>query len=105
MDIHTHAELLDILQRNYQNQEAEITFTEWDGDSEDETVSTFRGTLLAIQLNDNEFDEKDLLLTIQTDKEELELLMEIPADEADLGSYEDGRLQIFGTESEVSFTR
>ncbi len=105
MEIHTHTELLDILRREYQDQDSEITYTEWDGDSEDEQVSTFRGKLVDIQLKDNEFDEKDLLLLIQSDGEELELLMEIPAEETDLGSFAEGRLQIFGTESEVIFKR
>lgn len=105
MDIHTHAELVEILERDFQDNPAEITFTEWDGDSEDETVATFHGTLLSVQLSDNEFGEKDLLLTILADDEELELLMEIPAEETDLGSYEAGRLHIFGTEAEVIFRR
>lgn len=105
MEIHTHAALLEVLRLEYQDKDAEITFTEWDGDSEDEEVSAFRGRLVDIQLKDNEFDEKDLFLLIEADGEELELLMEIPAEEADLGSFAEGCLQIFGTESEVSFKR
>lgn len=101
MDVHSHEQLLKILQQ-FGDKEAEITFTQWDGDDEDEDVSTFHGRLVEVSLQDNEFGEKDLLLHFQAEDEQVvEILMEIPKEEADLGSFAEDRLRIFGTEAEL----
>jgi hypothetical protein len=106
MDIHNHDQLMALLDSEFRGLEADITFTQWDGDSEDEEVTHFRGQLTSAELQDNEFGEKDLRLTFATDGEqELEVLMEIPAEEVDLGSMAEGRLHIFGTEAEIVLSR
>lgn len=105
MDIHTHQELLDIVTSEYLHKECNFSYTEWDGDAEDEQVSEFRGTLTEVLLTDNEFDEKDLFLRIRSEEEEWELLLEVPAEEADLATFVNHALQIFGTESEVTLSR
>ncbi|NGQ97115.1 hypothetical protein G3578_18405 [Brevibacillus sp. SYP-B805] len=105
MDLNTHHELLDVLTREYLRQEASITFTQWDTESEDEEVTTFRAVLTEIRLTDNEFGEKDLFLLFEADGDEVEILMEIPAEESDLGAFAEGRLQIFGLEAEAILER
>ncbi|MDN9009795.1 hypothetical protein [Brevibacillus laterosporus] len=102
MDIHNHAALMEILEKAYVNHQVQITYTDWEGDEqEDEVVTTFRGTLLEVSLVDNEFEEKDLALRFLEDGDEVELLMEIPADEQDLGVSEEQLVRIFGTEAEL----
>ncbi|QDX93340.1 hypothetical protein EEL32_09350 [Brevibacillus laterosporus] len=102
MEIQNHAALLEILEKTYVNQPVEITYTDWEGDEqEDEEVTTFRGTLLEVKLEDNEFEEKDLTLRFQEDEGEVEILMEIPANEQDLGVIEEHLVRIFGTEAEL----
>jgi hypothetical protein len=105
MDIHSHEQLLQILQQ-FGDKEAEITFTQWEGDDEDEEVTTFHGRLVEVSLQNNEFGEKDLLLHFQADEEQVvEILMEVPKEEADLGSYSEDRLRIFGTEAEIVISK
>lgn len=102
MEIQNHAALLEILEKTYVNQPVEITYTDWeDEEQEDEEVTTFRGTLLEVKLEDNEFEEKDLTLRFQEDEGEVEILMEIPANEQDLGVIEEQLVRIFGTEAEL----
>lgn len=102
MDFDKHAQLEELLSQHFSQVEAEITFTQWDSDSEDEEVTHFRGRLVKSSLTDNEFGEKDLQLTFEVDGEEtVEILMEVPKEEADLGTYEEGNLHIFGTEAEL----
>jgi len=105
MDIQIHQELLKLLQEQYMKQEATITFTQWDNDGEDEEETTFHGTLQSVRLDDNEFGEKDLLLRFQSDQDEVEILMELPKEEADLASVEQGSVRIFGTEAELVLQR
>ncbi|ATF12691.1 hypothetical protein HP398_28275 [Brevibacillus sp. HB1.4B] len=102
MDIQQHEQLIQLL-AEYKNQKASVAFTQWDTDSEEEEeVTQFQAELLEVKLTDNEFEEKDLLLVFTTaEGEEMEILMEIPGDEVDLASYEEGHLRIFGTESEI----
>ncbi|QOT00882.1 hypothetical protein JNUCC42_09550 [Brevibacterium sp. JNUCC-42] len=102
MEIQNHAALLEILEKTYVNQLVDITYTDWEGDEqEDEEVTTFRGTLLEVKLEDNEFEEKDLTLRFQEDEGEVDILMEIPANEQDLGVIEEHLVRIFGTEAEL----
>ncbi|GED66355.1 hypothetical protein BRE01_00570 [Brevibacillus reuszeri] len=103
MEIQQHARLLSILTGDFEKQQATITFTQWDTDSEDdEEVAEFRGQLVGVKLTENEFDEKDLLLLFADEENEtVEILMEIPGEEVDLATYNEGRLQIFGTEAEI----
>ncbi|HAS01579.1 MAG TPA: hypothetical protein DCR67_08810 [Brevibacillus sp.] len=102
MDIHNHAALMERLEKAYVNQQVQITYTDWEGDEqEDEVVTTFRGTLLGVSLVDDEFEQKDLALRFLEDDNEVELLMEIPADEQDLGVSEEQLVRIFGTEAEL----
>jgi len=105
MEIHLHDKLLELLDAHFRGKEASILFTQWDGDSEDEEVTQFRGQLASAVVADNEFGEKDLTLTFVTEGEEVEILMEIPAEEVDLGSYQDDQLHIFGTEAEIVLSR
>ncbi|QDS34814.1 hypothetical protein [Brevibacillus brevis] len=102
MDIQQHEQLIQLL-AEYKNHKVSVAFTQWDTDSEEEEeVTQFQAQLLEIKLTDNEFEEKDLLLVFTTaEGEEMEILMEIPGDEVDLASYEEGYLRIFGTESEI----
>jgi hypothetical protein len=102
MDIQTHEQLVTLLESEYRGKEAAIIFTQWDTDSEDEEVTQFRGQLVSVKLCDNEFGEKDLTLSFEVDEEQVvEVLMEIPAEEADLGSLAEKRLHIYGTEAEI----
>ncbi|MET3289982.1 UNVERIFIED_CONTAM: hypothetical protein ABID98_002552 [Brevibacillus sp. OAP136] len=102
MDIQTHAELIRILESEFVGAQAQFIFTQWDTDGEDEEESTFAARLLKVSLSDNEFEEKDLLLTLENEAgEDLELLMELPSVEEDLGSFADGRLSLYGTEAEL----
>ncbi|MDF2684122.1 MAG: hypothetical protein K0R47_5312 [Brevibacillus sp.] len=103
MDIQQHERLLRLLTDEFENQVTTITFTQWDTDREDEEEETqFKGKLTGFKLTDNEFDEKDLLLLFADEEAEtVEILMEIPGEEVDLATYEEGRLSIFGTEAEV----
>lgn len=102
MEIQQHERLIQRLAEEFQNQAASISFTQWDTESEDEEVTQFKGQLTEIKLSDNEFGEKDLLLLFVMEGEEsLEILMEIPGEEVDLASYEEGRLSIFGNEAEI----
>ncbi|MDR7317676.1 hypothetical protein [Brevibacillus nitrificans] len=103
MDIQQHERLLRLLTDEFENQMATITFTQWDTDSEDEEEETqFTGKLVGYKLTDNEFEEKDLLLLFADEEaESVEILMEIPGEEVDLATFENGRLAIFGTEAEV----
>ncbi len=106
MDIQRHDELCDTLEKHYTNQQATITFTQWDTDNEDEEETVFAGTLVEVQLSDNEFGEKDLLLHFAADDQEVvEILMEIPKTEADLASFDGSRLAVFGTEAELSLVK
>ncbi|MBG9801414.1 hypothetical protein ABHN05_10900 [Brevibacillus laterosporus] len=102
MDIHNHAALMEILDKAYVNQKVQVTYTDWEGDEqEDEVVTTFRGTLLEVSLKDNEFEEKDLTLRFLEEEDQIEILMEIPANEQDLGVSEEQLVRIFGTEAEL----
>ncbi|QRG69645.1 hypothetical protein [Brevibacillus choshinensis] len=103
MDIQKHEQLLRLLTDQFENQQALITFTQWDTEREDEEEETqFKGKLTGFKLSDNEFDEKDLLLLfVDEEAETVEILMEIPGEEVDLATFEEGRLSIFGNESEV----
>lgn len=103
MDIQKHDQLLRLLTEQFENQPAQITFTQWDTDREDEEEeSQFKGKLTGFKLSDNEFEEKDLLLLFADEEAEtVEILMEIPGEEVDLATFADGRLSIYGTESEV----
>lgn len=102
MEIQKHEQLLQYLTNDFQNKPATILFTQWDTESEDEEVTQFHGALAELKLTDNEFGEKDLLLTFAVeDGESVEILMEIPGEEMDLAAYEEGRLSIFGTEAEI----
>lgn len=106
MDIQTHAELVRILEDEFVGTKAQLLFTQWDTDDEDEEESRFEARLLKVTLSDNEFAEKDLLLSLENDQgEELDLLMELPKAEEDLGSFVEGRLSIFGTEAELVLTK
>lgn len=106
MDFDTHQQLDELLRQHFHEVEAEVTFTQWDGDNEDEEVTQFHGKLVGTSLTDNEFGEKDLLLTFQADGDEMiEILMEVPKEEAELGSFNDNRLHIFGTEAEIVFAK
>lgn len=103
MDIQQHARLLSLLQDEFENRLATVTFTQWETDQEDEEEETrFTGKLVGFELTDNEFAEKDLLLKFTDEEDEsLEILMEIPGEEVDLATFAEGRLAIFGTEAEV----
>lgn len=106
MDIQTHAELVRILETEFVGAKAQLLFTQWDTDDEDEEESSFTARLLKVTLSDNEFDEIDLLLSLEDEAgEELDLLMELPKAEEDLGSFEEGSLSIFGTEAELVLTK
>ncbi len=102
MDIQTHDKLMTLLQSEFKGKAGTVTFTQWDGDSEDEEVTQFRGKLMDAELRDNEFGEKDLTLSFEVDEEQtVEVLMEIPAEEVDLASHAENRLHIYGTEAEI----
>jgi hypothetical protein len=102
VELHRHDQLLQALKETYTGVLIDIHFTQWDSDEEDEEVTLFRGSLTEVELTDNEFGEKDLRLTFATDSdEEVEILMEIPQEEEDLGALQDGELRIFGTEAEL----
>lgn len=101
MEIHRHVELLERLQHGFAGKPLSVTYTQWDGDGEDEEVSRFQAVLARVSLTDNEFGEKDLLLEFEAGEDAWEILMEIPAEETDLALEEGGRLRIFGTEAEV----
>lgn len=102
MEIQTHVQLLELLQQEFTEIQCEVIFTQWDNDSEDEEVTQFIGQLSGVRLTDNEFMEKDLLLSFQVEEAEVvEILMELPKEEVDLAAFENSRLQIFGTEAEV----
>lgn len=103
MDIQQHERLLRLLTDEFENKMATVTFTQWDTDSEDEEEETqLAGKLVGYKLTDNEFEEKDLLLLFADEEaESVEILMEIPGEEVDLATFENGRLAIFGTEAEV----
>lgn len=105
MEIHSHEELLKLLQEQFIEQEATVTFTQWDNDGEDEEETIFHGSLQSVRLDDNEFGEKDLLLIFQSNQDEVEILMEMPKEEADLASAEQGSVRIFGTEAELVLQR
>jgi SpoVK/Ycf46/Vps4 family AAA+-type ATPase len=102
MDIHKHEQLLSLLAEQYRDQQVEVHFTHWDGDGEDEEVTQFQGRLIEMELQDNEFGEKDLQLVFHLDGDQVvEVLMEIPQEEEDLAAWMDGRLHIYGTDSEI----
>ncbi|WP_421616761.1 hypothetical protein ACAF76_013365 [Brevibacillus sp. TJ4] len=102
MEIQQHDRLLQVLRDEYLQKQVVILFTQWDTENEDEEVTQFRGQLTEIQLTDNEFDEKDLqLIFTLEDSESVEILMEIPKEEADLASHEADKLSIYGTEAEL----
>ena len=102
MEIQQHQQLIRVLQEDFLDKLAAILFTQWDTEDGDEEVTQFRGMLTELRLSDNEFGEKDLLLCFSLeDGESVEILMEIPKEEVDLASYEEGRLSIFGTEAEL----
>lgn len=106
MEIQTHEQLVRILESEFVGVQAQLLFTQWDTDGEDEEESRFAARLLKVEVTDNEFEEKDLLLALENEAgEELELLMELPSVEEDLGSYAEGRLSIFGTEAELVLTK
>lgn len=102
MDIQQHERLIRILTDEFHQKTASVSYTQWETEGDDEEVTQFRGQLGHIKLTDNEFGEKDLLLVfIAEDGDEVEILMEIPGEEVDLATYEEGRLSIFGTEAEI----
>ena len=105
MDIQSHKQLLDELQQKFTQKELDVTYTQWEGDTDDEEVTQFRGTLHSVELTENEFEEMDLLFVFQTDEEEIEVLMEIPKEESDLATTDEKHLRIFGTEAEIELTR
>ncbi len=101
MDIHSYKDLLKTLDQ-FLRQPLTVTFTQWDSDyADEEEVIDFTAALKEFKLTDNEFGEKDLLLMFQAEEEEMEILMEVPAVEEDLGVWEENELRIFGTESEL----
>ncbi|WP_232699267.1 hypothetical protein [Brevibacillus daliensis] len=102
MEIQNHAELLALLESDFINKPLTVTYTDWEGgDLEDEQVTTFQGTIVEVSISDNEFEEKDLSLRFQTDEGEVEILMEIPAEESDLANQDEDSFRIFGTEAEL----
>jgi hypothetical protein len=102
MELQQHQRLLQVLQDEYLQKTATVLFTQWDTENEDEEVTRFRGQLTEMQLSDNEFDEKDLqLIFALEDGESVEILMEIPKEEADLAFHEADKLSIYGTEAEL----
>jgi hypothetical protein len=106
VEIHQHDQLMAVMEEEFRGQAAEVQFTQWDGDGEDEEVTQFRGELIDVRLADNEFGEKDLQLTFAVDGDQVvDILMEIPADEEDLAAFADGRLSIYGTEAEIVLKR
>jgi hypothetical protein len=106
MEIHQHDQLMAVMEKEFRGQAAEIQFTQWDSDGEDEEVTQFRGELIDVRLSDNEFGEKDLQLSFAVDGDQVvDILMEIPADEEDLAAFADGCLSIFGTEAEIVLKR
>ncbi|MGC5325091.1 hypothetical protein [Brevibacillus sp. SYSU BS000544] len=101
MELHTHKEIENTLQQ-FINQALSVTYTQWDSEEADEEeVIDFNGTLKEVRITDNEFEEKDLFLLFTGDDGEIELLMEVPASEEDLGVLEGNQLRIFGTEAEI----
>lgn len=101
MEIQTHKEMLNTLQQ-FVDQKLSVTYTQWDSEeSDEEEVIDFEGTLKEVKVTDNEFEEKDLFLLFVGDEGEIELLMEVPAAEEDLGVMEGNQLRIFGTEDEI----
>lgn len=105
MDIQTHAQLLRTIEEEFVGKEAQILFTQWDTDDEDEEETGFSAKLLSVALSDNEFGEKDLHLVFDQDGEQAEILMELPKTEEDLADFENGRLSIYGTEAEIVLTK
>ncbi|USG63791.1 hypothetical protein NDK47_16620 [Brevibacillus ruminantium] len=106
MDIHKHDELLTTLQKQFAEGQIAVQFTQWDGEGDDEEVTEFRGTLVEWKLSDNDFGEKDLFILFRLKSEDdIELLMEIPAEEENLAEWNEGRLTIFGTEAELILTK
>ncbi|WP_019119798.1 hypothetical protein [Brevibacillus massiliensis] len=102
MEIQTHQQLLHTLQEQFTDRPAQITFTQWEGEEEDETVTEFQAVLKQVSLTEGDFAGKDLFLLFEAEGEQvLELLMEIPAEEEDLGVLDGGQLRIFGTEAEL----
>jgi len=102
MDIQQHEQLLRILTEEFTKKELTVSYTQWDADGEDEEETQFRATLASATITNNEFTEKDLLLIFAAeDGEHIEILMEIPSEEADLATIDVGRLSIFGTEAEL----
>lgn len=106
MDIQQHAQLEEQLNQ-FTGTALKVTFTQWDADSEDEEeVSEFGATLKEFRISANEFEEKDLLLVFDQEGDDVEILMEIPAEEVDLANLVDGnQLRIFGTEAEVVLSK
>lgn len=105
MELHKHKEIENTLQQ-FINQVLSVTYTQWDSEEADEEeVIDFNGTLKEVRITDNEFEEKDLFLLFTGDDGEIELLMEVPAAEEDLGVLEGNQLRIFGTEAEIILTK
>ncbi|MEJ8545318.1 hypothetical protein Q3F21_08455 [Brevibacillus borstelensis] len=106
MDIHKHDQLLSLMEEHFSKGQIDVQFTQWDGDSDDEEVTQLRGSLTSWKLSDNEFAEKDLLIVLESETEgQVEILMEIPADEENLGVFADERLSVYGTEAELILSR
>lgn len=106
LEIHKHDELLKTLEEHFAGQQLGVVFTQWDGDEEEEEVTELTGQLQEWRLSDNEFGEKDLYMRIEAQGEgDVEILMEIPAEEENLAQFGEGRLSIFGTEAELILTR
>ncbi len=106
MEFHTKDELTNLLQKHFSSQPLTVTFTQWEGDEEDEEVTTFHGRLIEFRITDNEFAAHDLLLHFQADEDDVvEILMEIPKVEGDLGTHEGGELRVFGTEAELVLSK
>ncbi|MBO8163258.1 MAG: hypothetical protein H0Z34_05960 [Brevibacillus sp.] len=105
MELHQHTQLLACLKEAYRDNTVVVTFTQWDGEEEDEQVTQFQGTLSDIVLSDNKFGTKDLQLTFAVDEEQVvEILMELPAEEEDLAFQDEKTLRVFGTEAELVIT-
>lgn len=108
MEIHRRNDLLAALRESYLDRPLEVTFTQWEGEEEDEDeqVSQFRASLLDVALDKNEFGTYDLLLTFQPAGEEaVEILMELPREEENLAYQDEAGLRLFGTEAELILAR
>lgn len=106
MELHRHEDLLAALKASCLGRPLEVTFTQWEGEEEDEQVSQFRASLLDIALDDNEFGTYDLLLTFQRAEDEVvEILMELPREEENLAYQDEAGLRLFGTEAELILVR